>query len=445
MTAGSLLRTFACVFSFLLLLAQPLRAQECDLPSLGAPVAAQMTTRFVPNGGVAQVLLKWPVPANVQVVEVDPADHRKPLDSKPILISTAPAGTTFESRGYGPEDSVLQFIVPSRDSVSWQRRAFIIRLCGHDKAPGAKAWAIVMPRVSEPFWAIVVSILVIALLYIAFVTIVYRIRNASHPTLEAKWPEYKKRRKYTWLENLDPVVLTANALNKGSIQKLQVLVFTMLVGGMVLALVLTSGFLPDFSPTVAMLLGISAVGAAVAQKTTASGERIKFDNWAWLVRRKVLPITRHQEDSPRWSDLVTTGREFDIYKLQTLLFSGVVAVALLANGGNALQSFAVPETLLGILGLSQVVYIAGSLVRPPSISELDNAITELRELEAKVATAVTQNTDTDSEGKLMPPPLPAGGVAGKNALEQYNKKANQVEVMLESTLETDIDRKTLDY
>ena len=56
----------------------------------------------------------------------------------------------------------------------------------------------------------------------------------------------------------------------------------------------------------------------------------------------------------------------------------MVAVALLVNGGNGLESFTATETLLGILGLSQVVYIAGSLVRSPSVSELDKAVTEYR-------------------------------------------------------------------
>jgi hypothetical protein len=38
----------------------------------------------------------------------------------------------------------------------------------------------------------------------------------------------------------------------------------------------------------------------------------------------------------------------------------------------------VPETLLGILGLSQVVYIGGILVRPPAVNDLDEALTKLR-------------------------------------------------------------------
>jgi hypothetical protein len=201
------------------------------------------------------------------------------------------------------------------------------------------------------------------------------------------------------------------------------------------------------------LLGISAVGAAVAQKTTTSNERLHFDNWSWLVAKGVIPINKPA--TPRWSDLVMTNREFDVYKLQTLIFTGVVAVALLVTGEDRLDSFSVPETLLGILGLSQIVYVAGALVRPPSVSELDKALTELRELDTKVGIAVTYNIDTDDAGNLPsplpkerpkdPPSLDARVKAGLNVMRQYNKKADQVEIMLESTLETQVKREDLDF
>lgn len=392
--------------------------------------------------GTAQVLVRWEKPSIVRVFEVDSRDLQKPLPPAVAVTSIAPAGTSYEAQGYSAADSVVRFTVPERANGFWKTRTFIIRLCGQGTKQDAQAWAIISPRVSRPILAKVISVFALVLLYIAFASAIYTTRGAPHP-LAPKWPAYDNPRKFKWLEYLDPVVLTANAFNKGSIQKLQVLLFTLLVAGMVLTLVLTAGFLPNFSSTVAMLLGISAVGAAVAQKTTTSSERIQFENWAWLVKKKVLPITR--QDTPRWTDLMTSGREFDIYKLQTLLFSGVVAVALLVNGGTGLESFTVPETLLGILGLSQVVYIAGSLVRPPSVSDLDKAITELREMGAKVTTALAQNTDTDSDGKLMSTPLPPGATPGANAMAQYNKKADQVEVMLESTLETEVTRAQLDY
>ena len=147
-----------------------------------------------------------------------------------------------------------------------------------------------------------------------------------------------------------------------------------------------------------------------------------------------------------------TNREFDVYKLQTLIFSGVVAAALLIGGEERLASFTVPETLLGILGLTQVVYVAGTLASPPSTKELDDAITSLRQTESKLQTAVARNIDTDGDGKL-PDPLPAAPrplpspqeriEKATNAMRLYEKQADQVEIMLESAFGTAVDRTKL--
>jgi len=221
----------------------------------------------------------------------------------------------------------------------------------------------------------------------------------------------------------------------------------------VLSLVLTLGYLTDLSVTVAMLLGISAVGAAVAQTASANRDRLTFENWAWLVKKKVLPINEEDQTGPQLSDLVMTNREFDIYKLQTLIFSVVVAVALLLGGEQNLGSFTVPQTLLGILGLSQIVYVSGTLAGPASISDLDQALTHLREMEARLQTAVARNTDTDGDGKLpspLPdppsplPPLEERKSHAPNALRLYANLADQVEIMLESTLGAAVHRAQLE-
>jgi hypothetical protein len=150
---------------------------------------------------------------------------------------------------------------------------------------------------------------------------------------------------------------------------------------------------------------------------------------------------------------VMTNREFDIYKLQTLIFSVVVAVALLARGEEHLASFSVPETLLGILGLSQVVYISGTLAGAPSVAELDQALKNLRDIEARLQTAVALNIDTDADGKLptslptLPDQLPSLSARrdhAVNAMKVYEKLADQVEIMLESTFGAEVDRRRLE-
>jgi hypothetical protein len=162
--------------------------------------------------------------------------------------------------------------------------------------------------------------------------------------------------------------------------------------------------------------------------------------------RHVLPINEEDRAGPRWGDLVLTNREFDIYKAQTLVFSLVVAVALLINGGERLASFTVPEALLGILGLSQIVYIGGILARPRSIGDLDDALTELRKRESVLQTAVAYGVDSDADGKLPDlkhpdpmPPLEERKTKAVNAGRRYREQARQVAVMIESALEVPVD------
>jgi hypothetical protein len=128
-------------------------------------------------------------------------------------------------------------------------------------------------------------------------------------------------------------------------------------------------------------------------------------------------------------------------------------VALLSSGEERLATFTVPETLLGILGLSQVVYVSGTLASAPATADLDDAITKLRAMEGKLQTVISRNTDTDGEGKLpdpLPkppsplPPLDARKANAVNAMSVYAKMADQVEIMLESTLGTEVQRKRLD-
>jgi len=445
---------FLVVASIVLILPRELHAQTCDLNAPGAtPVAAATVTRFVPNGSEGQIIVgkKAAESAIVRVFETNglsPASWK--VVAEPTVISVR-AGIEKIYEGFSPTESTLvRFVVPPRDDAFWDRRIFVVRFC--DKNPGGDVLAIVPTRASSPRLAKIISTAVILLFYVLFALAVSHARSQPHP-LAAKYPAVNVQRPLGWLSHLDPVILTANAFNRGSIQKLQVLLFSLLVSGMVLSLVLTLGVLSDLSATVAMLLGISAVGAAVAQKTTSTRDRLGFENWAWLVKRNILPISQEQKNEPKWSDLVVTNREFDVYKLQTLIFSVVVAVALYAGGEERLANFAIPETLLGILGLSQVVYVAGTLARPASIGDLDEALTKLREMESKLQIAVGRNIDTDNDGKLPaplpPPPYPLPPLEDRktnaaNAMALYNKLADQVEIMIESALAAEVDRRLLD-
>ena len=455
-----------------------LRAQTCTLdpPAPNVRIDAAAGTRFFPSGGEGLILVrrKYTDSSIVRVFETDglKSDPWKQLSERPIIsVRPLPDKGYEEFKGFAADNSsVIRFIAPGPRNSFWENRTFVVRICDPgapaNSAPANSAasnsapvnsLAIVQAPISPPNWAKLISIGFLLLVYVLFATAVYHIRGKPHPlaakhTKDTEYPALTSQEPRGWIEHLDPVVLTANAFNKGSIQKLQVLLFTFLISGMVLSLVLTIGALTDLSVTIALLLGISAVGAAVAQKTTASHDRLSFENWAWLVKKEILPIHEEDASGPRWSDLVMTNREFDIYKLQTLIFSVVVAGALLAAGAQHLASFSVPDTLLGILGLSQVAYISGTLARPASNTELDHAIDDLRNMEVKLQTVVARNTDTDEDGnlpKLLPPPetgvpLAQRKASATKAMTLYEKKADQVKIMLESILGEEVKRDLLE-
>jgi hypothetical protein len=347
--------------------------------------------------------------------------------------------------GFSSDNSTLvRFETPQQPFPHpWGMHHLVILSC--DKEQEAKSLAITRTWVSNApaVWLICAAILITA--YLLCAVAVWKIRRAPEALADKYKKEYEDVYRPRFVRVLDPVFLTCDVDNRGNIQKLQVLLFSFLVAWMLLSLNLRLGILSQLSTTVAALIGVSAVGAAVGQGAMIR-ERLRFDNWTWLVRKGVLAVHGRKQQLARWGDLMMTGNQFDIYKLQTLIFSLVVAIALMVGGEAALSTFAVPETLLVILGLSQGVYVAGVVARPPSYKELDDALTKLRKIEANFVTVVSFGVDTDPDGKL-PQELPKAPVSerikAKNASLAYNKLADQVEVMLEVLLERPVDRNLL--
>ncbi|MBK1667170.1 hypothetical protein CKO28_03815 [Rhodovibrio sodomensis] len=181
--------------------------------------------------------------------------------------------------------------------------------------------------------------------------------------------------------SLDPVQITAGVDGRGSISKLQILFFTLIVAGMLIYVLLRVGRLGDLSADVLLLLGISGVGGAAVKQASVLRRRVSAENWSWLKRQgwAAPPV------QASWGDLVMEGTEFDVYRFQILIFSLIVGGALLFTGLFGLANFELPPALLGLLGLSQVVYLGGKVVSRPETVELNKAITNLRTRAGEVA------------------------------------------------------------
>src|SRR6202040_4115573 len=82
----------------------------------------------------------------------------------------------------------------------------------------------------------------------------------------------------------------------------------------------------------------------------------------------------------RWAELITDydAREFDVYSFQMAIFSLIVAVALITTNLAGLEAFHIPTELLGLLGLSQGVFIVGRAAGTSAYQELDAALSDVR-------------------------------------------------------------------
>ncbi|MBP1293533.1 MULTISPECIES: hypothetical protein [Bradyrhizobium] len=195
---------------------------------------------------------------------------------------------------------------------------------------------------------------------------------------------FRPTRPERWIAYLTPIRITSGMDGKASLGTLQILMFSLVVFGLITYFLIKTGLLTDVSSTVLLLLGIAGVGSTVAKGADLSRTTITPENRAWLLRKRWLPSNVNPTtNDAHWRDLFSTDGEFDVYRYQSFIFSLAAGGALIIGGVTQLSSFEIPQTLLGILGLSHVVYIGGKLVTPTSMADLNKMIGELREAEKK--------------------------------------------------------------
>lgn len=234
--------------------------------------------------------------------------------------------------------------------------------------------------VSSQGSSVTLALLIVILIYILSVV------------TRGKMTNKKEKIKYQW----SPVTITAGKFGRASLSRLQIYGFTILVAGLIVYIRLRTGVLSDISNDVLLLLGISAGGTAGSQLAATAKKRLSAENWAWLRNHAWLKVyedgTEQAELRPvaKWADLLKTNDEFDVYSLQLVTFSLVVAGTLLTSG-ESLATFAIPHNLLALLGLSNVVFLGGKALGP-DVSELNTKMDTVREAERTWVAKVTPDT-----------------------------------------------------
>ena len=423
--------------------AQPLMPATRPLPA-GDPAVIVMAGKMDLTSKAIPDFRVFVAPRVMRVTGLD----AKVSERHPIAVQLAAEGA--------PKDSYsIQFVPPrfahrkAFDLQNWlvlthKRSVFVVACDGERVA----SWAAAPMPFSSPdaarFWAAVFALLVYVLT--AFVVFHRRRTLARRESEDDDQKLYRLAKVQPWslLRCLNPVVMTADLFDRGNLPKMQILFFVLLVSYGLTYLALWRGELSNISPSIVYLLGIPALGTLGAQVAATARNRLSSENWAWLVSQRVLPLNDPgSEVGPRFSDLIMSDSELDLYKLQAVTFSTIVGFSMLTSGPMGLAKFEVPDTLLQILGLSQVVLVGGRLAKPTTMGDLDKLVSELRQRETALRRAASTGVDVDDHGKPLAgvaakppakPPTDAQSAAAvvPIAAKRFLDTAQQAQVLLES-------------
>jgi hypothetical protein len=186
---------------------------------------------------------------------------------------------------------------------------------------------------------------------------------------------------------LSPVRITAAWFGEASMSQLQVVIFTLVVAGLMLNILLRTGSLTELSMDVLKLIGISALGSAGAKFTQTLKTALKSESARYLIGKgwyqwKLRPI----ENTANFRQLLLTDNRLDVYKLQMLIFTVIVALYILSAGQSSLEGVRISDAMIYLLGISQLVYVGGKAVTDRT-TDLEEAVAKMRELEPKLKSA----------------------------------------------------------
>jgi hypothetical protein len=305
-----------------------------------------------------------------------------------------------------PDQTIVTLNVGDDLAWFWSRVDLYLYTC--NSPVGQSPWRVssVSVRLS-PYWLSIFA--VVAEVLILYLWIGFALRKQDHTFA-------------SFLRALNPAQVSAGPGGKGSLSTFQTLA-SLAVAALITLLLLQTGTLVDLSGSILTLLGISGIGATIAKGTDSQRNTLSADNRAWLLRHGWIPMAKTVVDpsNATWRDFFTTDGVFDVYRYQSFIFGLVVIGGLIAAGVNQLSTFVVPNTILGIVGLSQVVYIGGKLVTPTNISDLNAAIAGLRtdEQKLKAAAVAKKQGQVASLAEAIP-------LMGQDAYDAYRQKARDV-------------------
>ena len=374
---------------------------------VGAPVA--LATNFLPTNQRVDIGVRAPFVDGVRYFAgIDYGDETYLLKRQDAVTHRATESDPLVQKHLlEPDQTIVTLNMGDDLAWYWSRVDLYLYTCNNPV--GQSPWRVssVSIRLS-PYWFSVGA--VVAEVLILYFWIAFALRKPDHSF-------------GSFLRALNPAQVSAGPDGKGSLSTFQTLAFSLAVAALITLLLLQTGTLVDLSGSILTLLGISGIGSTIAKGTDSQRNTLSADNRAWLLRHNWISMAKTVVDpsNATWRDFFTTDGVFDVYRYQSFIFGLVVIGGLIAAGANQLSTFVVPNTILGIVGLSQVVYIGGKLVTPTNISDLNAAISGLRsdEQKLKVTAVAAKQGQLASLTEAIP-------LMGPGAYHAYRQKARDV-------------------
>jgi hypothetical protein len=234
--------------------------------------------------------------------------------------------------------------------------------------------------------------LMVMALFVAFLVLVWGLYT------------YMNRKGYSGSFNLKALVIDT-ASNQYSLAKVQALGWTVILllsymyYVLITFVILDRSTIPDFEPSLLILMGITTGGLLIARSTDRS-QQIKAGGI-----QGVIP-----QSAPSLWDLISENGVINLASLQLLLFT-IVSMGvyiLFMTDSNLVETGmpSMPTTLLGLMGISQGGYLTGKVVEnngmlSPAVQarNVENKATNSIEVTPKAETQVSAVKPVDVENK----------------------------------------------
>jgi hypothetical protein len=319
----------------------------------------------------------------------------------------------------GSNRHVLSVRVPDVTTTFGQEWQLVAVACD-GKTDQLLGYGVVHAHVTNQTLAWIVSLCALAFFWFSVTVAVLqlnaaklqRVWQAAHSTIAE--PTYQQRL-WTFASAANPVFISQDSLGYGSISRFQVLLFTTVVGLVLLYIFIVSRALSPISESILLLLGISLTGGVLGRAIPSEWAALSPQSRRLLLGEHILRVRR---DKPRLSDLVETQGEIDVAKVQALLFTGLVAITILLEGLGGLGDFAIPQQYIYILGLSQTAYVVSTWALPADTRKrIEQDLDQLRKAAANLRGSPT---DEQALNQFNQAKQAASSTLGETYLERFD-------------------------